>query len=145
MKVANVGRGLSMLKKRLTGNTMRNDSRLRKFMLLAASLGMIGIAWGGDTGIRKMGEEDDIQIAITGSASTRYAAYWTVIDHTGESYKFEEVGEVPASFSYEGKAIDGTVTVMSDPGLLEVEIRKSGNRSRSSTQGKGSRIKISVQ
>lgn len=91
-----------------------------------------------------MGNENDIQVVITGSASTRYAANWTVIGHSGDSHKFEESGQVPASFSYEGKAIDGTVTVMSDPGQLEVEIRKSGNRSRSSTQGKGSTLNITV-
>jgi hypothetical protein len=94
---------------------------------------------------REVNTEKNIQIVITGTDKTRYAATWTVIGNNGERHRFEESGYVPANFTYNGQAIDGTVTALSDSGRLEVEIRKNGNRSRSSTQGKGSNIRVRVQ
>ncbi len=85
--------------------------------------------------------EKNIQVEISGTDETRYAATWTVTGSNGEQQQFEESGNVPASYAYSGEAIAGTVTVLSDSGRVEVEIRKNGNRSRSSTQGKGSEIK----
>ncbi len=89
--------------------------------------------------------ENNIQINITGTDETRYSATWTVNGSNGKQQQFEESGSVPASYAYSGEAIAGTVTVLNDSGRIEIEIRKDGNRSRSSTQGKGSEVKISVR
>ena len=94
---------------------------------------------------REEGAEKNIHVEISGSAETRYAARWTITGRDGEQRQFEETGEVPASYAYSGDAIAGEVRVLSDSGRLEVEIRKSGNRSRSATQGKGSVIRIHVR
>lgn len=125
---------------------MHNASGLRQSILLAVCLGALStVTWGGDMPSAASDTQKNIQVAITGTAETRYAATWTVTDSNGNKQQFEESGQVPASSAYSGEAIAGTVTVLSDLGRLEVEIRKSGNRSRSSTQGKGSVIKIQVQ
>ena len=90
-------------------------------------------------------EEKNIQVVITGTEETRYAATWTITGSNGEQQQFEETGSVPASYAFSGEAIDGTVTVLSDSGRLEIEIRKNGSRSRSATQGKGSVVSVRVQ
>lgn len=123
---------------------MHNGSGLRRFMLLTVYLGAINTAaWGNDMSAAS-DVEKNIQVNISGTADTRYAASWTVTDRDGGKQQFDESGKVPASYAYTGEAFAGTVTVLSDTGRLEVEIRKNGNRSRSSTQGKGSMLRIKV-
>jgi hypothetical protein len=89
--------------------------------------------------------EGNIQVLISGSDEARYAATWTVTGNDGARQEFEESGGVPARYAYNGEAITGTVTVMSASGRVEVEIRKNGNRSRSSTQGEGSVVSINMR
>ena len=86
-----------------------------------------------------------IRITMEGTEGAEFSARWQVI-HEGETTEHvEENGRVPAEFSYEGDALDGTVTLLSDGDRLEVDIQKGTNRSRSSTQGKGSTLNISVR
>lgn len=123
---------------------MHNSSGLGKFMLLTVLLGSINTTWGNDMSAASDAEKN-IQVDITGTADTRYSAIWTVTDNNGNKQQFDELGNVPSSYAYSGEAIAGAVTVLSDSGRLEVEIRKNGNRSRSSTQGKGSVVNIKVK
>lgn len=125
---------------------MQNGSGWAKSVLLAVCLGAATTTWGSDMQAgQKTDTKSNIQVLISGSDEARYAATWTVTAHNGEQHEFEEEGAVPASYAYSGQAIQGAVTVLSASGRVEVEIRKSGNRSRSSTQGKGSVVNISVR
>ncbi len=84
-----------------------------------------------------------IHISITGSPETRYSARWRVTQN-GEIQEYQEDnGTVPADYTYEGEALEGTVSMLS-AGRLEVDIAKGGNRSRSATQGKGGTLQINV-
>lgn len=85
-----------------------------------------------------------IRITMEGTEGAAFSARWKVT-HEGETIEHvEENGRVPAEFSYEGSELEGTVTLLSDGDRLEVNIQKGTNRSRSSTQGKGSTLHVSV-
>lgn len=84
-----------------------------------------------------------IQIEINGTPGTVYSAQWQVA-RDGDTQTYQETGQVPAHYAYEGDAIQGSIQSLSE-GRLEVSIQKGGNRSRSSTQGKGSTLNISVR
>ncbi|MFD1009409.1 MULTISPECIES: hypothetical protein [Oceanisphaera] len=87
---------------------------------------------------------DAINVDIGGTAGTTYSAHWTV-ENAGQTQEYhQEHGQVPAKFSYRGNAIAGTVTLLSE-GQLTLTVEKSGNRSRSATQGKGSTLQFSVR
>ena len=122
---------------------MLKGSGLQRSIFLAVCLGSISTSWGNDMS-EAANAEKNIQVNITGTAETRYTAIWTVTDSNGQKQEFEKSGHVPDSYAYSGEAITGAVTMLSDTGRLEVEIRKNGNRSRSSTQGKGSLLNIKI-
>lgn len=84
-----------------------------------------------------------IRIEIDGTPGTAFSARWT-IKNAGEIQEYHEPdGRVPASATFEGESVEGHVVLLSD-GQLDVTVSKGGNRSRSSTQGKGSTLQISV-
>lgn len=86
-----------------------------------------------------------IRITMEGSEGAVFYARWR-ITHEGETTEhIEENGTVPAEFSFEGTALEGTVKLLSDGDRLEVDIQKGSNRSRSSTQGKGGTLKVSIR
>ncbi|WP_417618660.1 hypothetical protein [Oceanisphaera sp.] len=87
---------------------------------------------------------DAITLDIGGTPGTAYSAHWTVENagHTREHH--QKQGQVPARFSYNGHAIAGRVTLLSE-GQLTLSVEKGGNRSRSATQGKGSTLQFSVR
>lgn len=86
-----------------------------------------------------------IRITMEGTEGAAFSAHWKVT-HEGETTEHvEENGRVPAEFSYEGSALEGTVTLLSDGDRLEVDIQKGTNRSRSSTQGKGGTLTVSIR
>ena len=86
---------------------------------------------------------EKILIEISGTEGVVYSADWQVtVD--GETYSYQEEGKAPTHYAYEGNAIQGSIKTLSE-GRLEVTIQKGGNRSRSSTQGKGSMLNISVR
>ncbi|WP_404414935.1 hypothetical protein LG277_13795 [Vreelandella aquamarina] len=86
---------------------------------------------------------EKILIEISGTEDVVYSADWQVtVD--GETYSYQEEGKAPAYYAYEGNAIQGSIKTLSE-GRLEVTIQKGGNRSRTSTQGKGSTLNIAVR
>ncbi|KPQ26773.1 MULTISPECIES: hypothetical protein [unclassified Halomonas] len=86
-----------------------------------------------------------IRITMEGTEGAAFSAHWKVT-HEGETTEhIEENGTVPAEFSFEGSALEGTVTLLSDGERLEVDIQKGTNRSRSSTQGKGGTLTVSIR
>lgn len=90
-------------------------------------------------------ESVPIHIEITGTDGVRYDAHW-VVTHAGEREEHHERdATVPTSLTYQGDALTGSVTLVSGTGRLEVEVNKSGNRSRSATQGEGATLQISVR
>lgn len=85
-----------------------------------------------------------INIEISGTVGIAYSAYWRV-ENAGKTQEYHQAhGQVPAKFSYHGDAISGTVKLLS-AGQLTLTVEKSGNRSRSVTQGKGSTLQFSVR
>ncbi|WP_404376378.1 hypothetical protein [Vreelandella aquamarina] len=86
-----------------------------------------------------------IHITMGGSPGAEFSAQWR-ITHNGETVDHPETrGTVPSEFTFEGDALEGTVTLLSDDERLEVDIVKGSNRSRSSTQGKGSTLMVMVR
>ncbi len=84
-----------------------------------------------------------IRIEVDGTPGTAFSARWT-IKNGGEIQEYREPdGRVPASATFEGESVDGQVVLLSD-GQLDVTVSKGGNRSRSSTRGKGGTLHISV-
>jgi len=84
-----------------------------------------------------------IQIEINGTPGMTFSAQWQVT-RDGDTQTYQENGQTPTQFVYEGDAIQGRIQSLSD-GRLQVLVHKGGNRSRSSTQGKGSTLNISVR
>lgn len=88
--------------------------------------------------------EDVINIELGGTPGTAYSAHW-VVESAGQIREYDQQhGRIPARLSYTGDAISGTVTLLSG-GQLTLTVEKSGNRSRSATQGKGSTLHFSVR
>ncbi|SDM88174.1 hypothetical protein [Vreelandella arcis] len=86
-----------------------------------------------------------IHITMGGSDGAVFSAHWRVT-HNGETTEYrEEQGRVPAEFSYEGSALEGTITLLSEGERLTVDILKGTNRSHSSTQGKGGTLIVSIR
>lgn len=121
---------------------MRDRSEVIRLVLLAICIYVTQNAWAGETPSDK---SKVILIDISGSDNTQYKFAWTVTGNNGERQRFEEVGRVPTHYAYDGQAIAGEIIVLSEPGQLQVEIRRKGNYSRSVTQGKGSVLRIRFQ
>ncbi|MDN6322270.1 MAG: hypothetical protein ACTHZY_08115 [Halomonas sp.] len=86
-----------------------------------------------------------IHITMGGSPGAEFSAHWR-ITHEGETTEHvEERGTVPAEFTFEGSALEGTVKLLSEGDRLDVDIVKGNNRSRSSTQGKGGTLTVMVR
>ena len=125
---------------------MPKESLLAACVVAAICTGPASLAWGKDMAPDPEKHSGaSIQVSVNGSDDIRYAAAWTVTAESGEQEQFETSGEAPAVHMYRGVAISGTVTVLSPTGRLEVEILKNGNRSRSSTQGGGSVVRMTVR
>lgn len=86
-----------------------------------------------------------IQINISGTENAEFSAHWRVSDGDQVTEYSEERMRVPADFSYEGTALEGEVTLLTDNERLEVDIVKGTNRSRSSTQGKGGTLTLHIR
>ncbi|WP_346796953.1 hypothetical protein R5M92_15950 [Halomonas sp. Bachu 37] len=87
----------------------------------------------------------DIRISIDGTPGVVYSAHWKITQDDGVQEHKEENGTVPAEYHFEGTALEGKVTVLSDEGRLDVDVQKDGNRSSSSTSGGGSTLNIAVR
>lgn len=88
--------------------------------------------------------ENVINLEFGGAPGTAYSAHWT-LENAGQIREYQEQhGRVPARYSYSGDAISGTVTLLSS-GQLTLNVEKSGNRSRSATQGRGSTLHFSIR
>jgi hypothetical protein len=88
-----------------------------------------------------MGQQ--IQVEVSGTSGVVFSAEWKVT-HNGETQTYQEEGQVPADYAFEGEGIQASIKVLSE-GRLDVTVQKGGNRSRSSTQGKGSTVNIAVR
>jgi hypothetical protein len=119
----------------------------RRLTWPGAALLAIGLTFHPSINAQSQQEASMSQIRITmgGTQGAAFSARWKVT-HEGETTEHvEENGRVPAEFSYEGEALEGTVTLLSDGDRLEVDIQKGTNRSRSSTQGKGGTLTVSIR
>lgn len=87
----------------------------------------------------------DIHITMGGTPGVMYSAQWKVTQADGVQEHNEENGTVPAEYHFEGEALEGKVTVLSEEGRLDVVIQKDGNRSSSSTNGSGSTLNMAVR
>lgn len=88
-----------------------------------------------------MGQQ--IQVEVSGTPGVVFSAEWR-ITHDGNTQAYQEEGQVPAHYAFEGDGIQASIKVLSE-GQLDVTVQKGGNRSRSSTQGKGSTLNIAVR
>ncbi|WP_447530464.1 hypothetical protein [Vreelandella sp. TE19] len=86
-----------------------------------------------------------IQINVSGTPGAEFSAHWRVSNGDEVTEYFEERKSVPFEFSYEGTALEGEVTLLTDNERLEVDILKGTNRSRSSTQGKGGTLTLTIR
>lgn len=85
-----------------------------------------------------------IHITMSGSPGAEFSAEWR-ITHEGETTEhIEKQGTVPAEYTFEGTTLEGTVKLLTDDERLDVDIVKGSNRSRSSTQGKGGTLTVTV-
>nr|WP_290951681.1 hypothetical protein [Halomonas sp.] len=86
-----------------------------------------------------------IHITMSGSPGAEFSAEWR-ITHEGETTEhIEKQGTVPAEYTFEGTTLEGTVKLLTDDERLDVDIVKGTNRSRSSTQGKGGTLTVTVR
>ena len=114
---------------------------IKRGLLGLAGLGALVLLMAQSEEVQAM---DSINLDIDGTAGTAYSARWTV-ESAGQTQEYhQEHGQVPARLSYNGNAIAGTLTLLSE-GQLTLTVEKSGNRSRSATQGKGSTLQFSVR
>lgn len=85
-----------------------------------------------------------IHITMSGSPGAEFSAEWR-ITHEGETTEHvEKNGTVPAEYTFTGTELEGTVKLLSDDELLEVDIKKGSNHSRSSTQGIGGILTLMI-
>tara|TARA_R110001583_G_scaffold28281_4_gene100627 strand:- start:1290 stop:1640 length:351 start_codon:yes stop_codon:yes gene_type:complete len=112
-----------------------------------AALFAIGLTFHPSINAQSQQEASMSQIRITmeGTQGAAFSAHWKVTHEGKTTEHVEKNGRVPAEFSYEGEALDGTVTLLSDGDRLEVDIQKGTNRSRSSTQGKGGTLTVLIR
>ena len=89
---------------------------------------------------------EPIQVLFDGEPGTRFQASWQLDSRRGERLDSGEwQGEVPQRYSLQKGRLSLAVIQLSEQGRLEVTVISGGNRSHSSTQGKGSRMQLSVQ
>lgn len=88
--------------------------------------------------------DDSIQIIIDGDPGAEFSASFK-ISHDGEVVTHELMEKVPQRFSYHGDAIEMVIRQTSGDGELSVEVRKSGNISRSRTRGGDGELRVKVQ
>ena len=85
-----------------------------------------------------------IEISISGDPGTRFSATFEI--HQDDEIIISKVEEtVPRTYHYHGEMLEASVRQESEQGGLTVEIRKSGNVSRSSTRGMSSEMKLRVR
>ncbi|MCO7245850.1 hypothetical protein [Halomonas sp. Mc5H-6] len=84
-----------------------------------------------------------IKVEVSGTQGVTFSADWHVIqDNETQTYQVE--GQVPADYTFEGDSMQASIKVLNE-GQLNVTVQKGGNRSRSSTHGKGSTLSIGVR
>lgn len=85
-----------------------------------------------------------IEISISGDPGTRFSATFEI--HQGNEIITSKIEEmVPSTHRYHGEILEARVRQESEQGGLTVEIRKSGNVSRSSTRGSNSELKLRIR
>ena len=87
----------------------------------------------------------DIRISIEGTPGVKYSAHWKITQDDGIQEHKEDNGTVPAEYHFEGEALEGKVTILSEEGHLDMVVHKDGNRSSSSTNGSGSTLNMAVR
>lgn len=92
-------------------------------------------------------EQDMTQFHITmgGTPGAQFSAQWRLTQNHQTVEHPETHGTVPAEFTFEGTALEGTVKLLSEGDRLDVDILKGNSHSRSSTQGKGSTLTVTVR
>lgn len=120
---------------------------MKRFPALSCHVGLAALVAVLSTGAFAFQEQEmnRIQIDISGTPGTEFSMHWRVSDGGDVTeYREERLG-VPAQFHYAGTALVGQVTLLTDDGRLEVDVQKDGNRTRSSTQGKGSTLNLTLR
>ncbi|MDR5898889.1 hypothetical protein QC823_07790 [Halomonas vilamensis] len=110
-------------------------------VVLGASM-LVSLPLGADT-MEEDAMGQQIQIEVSGTPGVVFSAEWRVTQD-GETQTYQEEGQVPADYAFEGDAIQASIEVLSE-GRLDITVQKGGNRSRSSTQGKGSTLNFAVR
>lgn len=106
-------------------------------LCMGIALATTNVAWGAADGIR---------IEIQGSPGTGFMADWELFPSAGgEKSKGYWEGQVPQVYELPPGRLDVILIQTSSEGNLDVMVKTVSNVSRSSTQGEGSRIRLSVQ
>lgn len=82
----------------------------------------------------------DIHVTI----GRTYSAEWKITQGDRVKEHNEESGTVPAEYYFEGEALEGKLTVLSEEGRLDVATQKDGNRSRSFTNDGDNALNMAV-
>lgn len=84
-----------------------------------------------------------IAIVFDGEPGTRFVA--TLKIHREDGIEKHELAEtVPSEHRYRGEALEASVRQLTE-GSLTVEVRKSGNVSRSSSRGENSQLSLQIR
>lgn len=124
-------------------------NRLSWFLLASLMGASFNLAVAGANAMPEKTSRDDspkneIVIIFDGVPGTRFQASLTIDD--GDQVVTQELEEsVPREYRYQGEALEAHIHQTSQEGALNVEVRKRGSVSRSSTQGQGSEIRLRVR
>lgn len=120
--------------------------KLLTFCFMVALAGISVHAVGGTSMSKENSDPrgDAIQILIDGDPGAEFSASFK-ISHNGEIETHELMEKVPQRFDYHGDAIEMVIRQTRGDGELSVEVRKSGNVSRSRTRGGDGELRIKVQ
>lgn len=114
-----------------------------QFLLSSIMLGAL-MTQGALTMVQASNDANLIEIHIGGDPNTRFTATFEI--HQDDEIIISKVEEtVPRTYHYHGEMLNANVRQESEQGGLTVEIRKSGNVSRSSTRGMSSEMKLRVR
>lgn len=120
--------------------------KLLTFCFMVALAGISVHAVGGTSMSRENSDPrgDAIQILIDGDPGAEFSASFK-ISHNGEIETHELMEKVPQRFDYYGDAIEMVIRQTRGDGELSVEVKKSGNVSRSRTRGGNGELRLKVQ
>lgn len=89
--------------------------------------------------------DEGVEVAIQGAPGTEFNASWSLVPADGgRRLEGHWEGEVPRRYTLPAGRLDLTLMQVSARGHIEVVVTAGGNRSRSLTHGRGSRMRLSV-